>query len=298
MNTRLDNLGVPNQNDVTTRNNNSQDITTTTMTGRITTSMTTTTISNDTASQRRTTLHHTLRYQDPVDMSIKGQPRKAATSRTSTTWRAHSPPGSLMSMIRHHSSLRLYIDPLLWTPYHTQLLKVSVSEARPAQPHRPSCQQYNSCGTVLSSVMTLLRSYPYRTEKDRNLTRLIRSTVDSFCTSSGTALFKSSRQCQLPFSVGGKRQCWVMQPLLVRDISSGMPLVAFTHESARCDALESRRSRFAGAGDVVKATHNSDIHPHDVAVLIVMAQEAQRVQSRTQDHRGSSFTVSFQIPLY
>jgi hypothetical protein len=240
-------------------------------------------------------------------MSVDGRPgevprapsRRGAISTTSA-WRAHSPPGSIMSIIRQHPSLRLYVDPLLWTPRHLQLLKASVLEAGPSRPHRPSCPQCNGCGNVPSGVAGLLGSYPYRTEKDRNLTRLVRSTIESFRTLSGASLFKTSKQCHLPFSVGGKRQCWVVQALLARDRSSGTPLVAFTHESGRCDAFESFESRSrcaetaeAKARPVTTATPISDINPHDVAVLITMAQEAQRIQSRTQDQIGLPFTVTY-----
>jgi hypothetical protein len=206
-----------------------------------------------------------------------------------------------MSIIRTHPHLRLYVDPLLWTPRHPQLLKVSVtvSETTPTRPHRPTCPECNSCGKVPSSVLNLLQSYPYRTEKDRNLTRLVRSAIESLRTSSGAPLFKTSKQHQLPFSFGSKRQCWVVQPFVVQDISSGTPLVAFTHESGRCDAFDDRFPRCAGtikakARWVAVSTMISNINPHDVAVLIAMAQEAQRVQSKSksQDQRAVLFTVS------
>jgi len=271
--------------------------------------------------------HDTINDLDGI--FVKGQPAKAprtrsqsrrqaetistsyppalSTSSTTTpsTWRAHSPPGSLMSIIRTHPHLRLYVDPLLWTPRQSQFLKasVSVSETTPARPHRPTCPKCNSCGKVPSSVLNLLKSYPYRTEKDRNLTRLVRSAIESHRTSSGAPLFKTSKQHQLPFSFGGKRRCWVVQPLVVQDISSGTPLLAFTHESGRCDAFDDRFPRCAGtinakARSVTTTTMISDINPHDVAVLIAMAQEAQRVQSKSksQDQRAVPFTVSTCIP--
>jgi len=219
-----------------------------------------------------------------------------------STWRAHSPPGSLMSIIRMHPHLRLYVNPLLWTQRHPQLLQVSVSEtipARPRRPHRPTCPTCNSCGEVQSSVLNLLKSYPYRTEKDRNLTRLIRSTVESLRNSSGAPLFKTSKQHQLPFSFGGKRRCWIVQPLVVQDIPSGTPLVAFTHESGRWDAFDDRfpkcaKAIKAKARSIMKTTMSSVVNPHDVAVLIAMAQEAQRIQSKSksQDQITALFTVT------
>jgi hypothetical protein len=144
------------------------------------------------------------------DLDVKGQLLKAPQTQsplqckpqveamytsTTSTWRGHSPPGSLMSIIRTHPHLRLYVDPLLWTPHHIQLLKVSVlvSETTVTRPHRPTCSKCNRCGKVPSSVLNLLQSYPYRTEKDRNLTRLVQSTIKSFRTSSGTPLFKTSK---------------------------------------------------------------------------------------------------------
>jgi hypothetical protein len=214
------------------------------------------------------------------------------TPSTPSPWKTtHSPPGSLMSIIRTHPHVRLYVDPLLWTLHHLQLLKVlvEVSETTPtpARPHRPTCSRCNRCGKVPSSVLDLLQAYPYRTEKDRNLMRLVRSTIKSFETPSGAALFNTStckQHRQLPFSFGGKRQCWVVPPLVVRDISSGAALIAFTHESDRCDAFE---NRFPGCAGIRKAKANlvtttTDIDAYNVAVLIAMAQEAQHVQSRSK----------------
>ena len=211
------------------------------------------------------------------------------------------PPGSLMSIIRTHPHLRLYVDPLLWTPRQPQLLKVSVSasETTPTLLHRPTCPQCNGCGKVPSTALNLLQSYPYRTEKDRNLTRLIRSTVGSLRTLSGAPLLKASKQHPLPLSFGGKRQCWVVQPHLVQDLALGTPLLAVTNESGRCDAFDDRfprcaATRKAKARLMATRTMISDINPHDVAVLIAMAQEAQRVESKSksQDRRGALFTVS------
>jgi hypothetical protein len=72
-------------------------------------------------------------------------------------------------------------------------------------------------------------------------------------------------------SFDGKRQCWVLQPLVVQDIPLGTSLLAFTHESGRCDVFDDRFPRCAGtikakARSVATITMISDINPHDVAV--------------------------------
>jgi hypothetical protein len=228
------------------------------------------------------------------------------------TWRTHSPSGSLTSIIRAHPHVRLYVYPLLWTPRQPELLQVKVEvmldeialNSTPA--HRPTCPRCHRCGRVPSTALNLLQSHPYRTEKDRNLARLIRSTTGSLRTLSGATLFKISRQCALPLFFAGRRQCWIVQPLLVQDVSAGTPLLAFTHESGRCDAFDDRfprtaATRKAKARLIETRTMVSEINPHDVAVLIAMAQEAQRVESKTksnsksQGQRAALFTASTRV---
>lgn len=258
----------------------------------------------------RDALHDTM--EDIDGILANGQPAKApraqsqpstsssSSTTTPSTWRSHSPPGSLMSVIRTHPHLRLHVDPLFWTPRHLQLLKVSVStsvaETTPTRLHRPTCPKCNSCGRAPLGVLGLVLHRPYPTEQDRNLTRLVRSTIESLRTSSGASLFKTSRQHPLYLYFGGKRKCWVMQPLAVQDISSGAPLIAFTHVSGRCDVFD---DYFLRCAKTIKAkarstTMISDIHPYDVAVLIAMGQKAQRIQSesKSQDQRAVHFTVS------
>ena len=249
--------------------------------------------------------HNTMKDLD--SMSAKGQPAKAPPMRSSittlSTWKAHSPLGSLMSIIRLHSHLPLYVDPLFWTPYHLELLKVSISlpssDTTSTQLHRPTCPKCNSCGKVPLKVLNLVQTYPYQAEKDRNLMRLVQSTIDSLRTSSQAPFFKNSRKQYLPLSFGGKKRCWVIQPVVVQDITSGTPLVAFSHESSRCDQFNDRFPRClkmikAEARSVATTTRIWNIHPHDVAILIAMAQEAQRIQSgsKLQDQRAVLFTVS------
>ena len=119
-----------------------------------------------------------------------------------------------MSVIRTHSNLRLYINPLFWTPYHFDLLKVSVSvflsETTPS--HRPTCPKCNGCGEATQSVLYLVETL---------------------------------RQYWLPLFFGYKQQYRVVQPLLVQDSSSGASLVAFTHESSRSDTFNNTFRRFA-----------------------------------------------------
>jgi hypothetical protein len=76
-------------------------------------------------------------------------------------------------------------------------------------------------------------------------------------------------------------------------------MVAFTHESGRWDVFNDRFPRCTGitkakAGSVATSTMISEINPSDLAVLIAMAQEAQRVQlmSKSQDQTTALFIVS------
>ena len=113
--------------------------------------------------------------------------------------------------------------------HHIISISLSSSEITSTQLHRPTCPKCNSCGKVPLNILNLVQTYPYQAEKDRNLMRLVQSTIDSLRTSSQAPLFKSSRKQHLPFSFGGKRRCWAIQPVVVQDISSGTPLVAFSH---------------------------------------------------------------------
>jgi hypothetical protein len=214
---------------------------------------------------------------------------------SSSRWGRPSPKGSLMGIIQEHLHLRLYVDPILWTPHHIELLNVSVMPSTLGPPHRPTCPRCSCCGRVITGILNLLRLYPYRT--DHNLARLIRTTIDSFNLSSGPPLFRVCKHHKLPFYFGGKKQCWVLLPLLVRDISSGVPLVAFTHETERSAVFEARYPR----RDVtiqarILAAVVSEINPHDVAILIAMAQDTQRAQPKPPGQGPAFFTVSTSIP--
>ncbi|PSS25701.1 hypothetical protein M430DRAFT_33312 [Amorphotheca resinae ATCC 22711] len=214
---------------------------------------------------------------------------------SSSRWGRPSPKGSLMGIIQEHLHLRLYVDPILWTPHHIELLNVSVMPSTLGPPHRPTCPRCSCCGRVITGILNLLRLYPYRT--DHNLARLIRTTIDSFNLSSGPPLFRVCKHHKLPFYFGGKKQCWVLLPLLVRDISSGVPLVAFTHETERSAVFEARYPR----RDVtiqarILAAVVSEINPHDVAILIAMAQDTQRAQPKPPGQGPAFFTPTLITP--
>lgn len=231
-------------------------------------------------------------------------------------WRANSPSGSIMGIIRAHSHLRLHVDPLLWTPLQPALLKVSVSAPAtvPTPPHRPTCAKCNACGKVPPDILKTVRAFQRGNQTDRSATHLecllrnsvensalmllIDRTVASLRTLSGAALFKAPNCYKLPISVGGKKQCSVRQAVLVQDLSFGTPLLAFTREYDRCDEFNRHIARSAAwrraqGRLVVTPPTIPGINPHDVAVLLAMAQEAYRIWSKTdsQDQTGVLFTV-------
>lgn len=219
---------------------------------------------------------------------------------TPLTCKLHCPSSSIIDIIRGHPRLRLYVDPMFWTEHHVQLLDVDiyVSETILSQsPHRLACPKCSNCGRVSNNNIALVQRYPYRIERDDNLARLIHNTTAWFCTPFGTRPFKATKEHHLPFNFGGKRRGWVSQAVTVRDNISGMPLLAFTHQSSRHDAFDARfpysyaglktaRSRFAAT-----ITTDADVHPHDVAVLIAMCQKSQDIQSQSQGDKVDMFTV-------
>jgi hypothetical protein len=239
-----------------------------------------------------------------------------------STWRRHSPPGSIMGIIRAHSHRRLHVDPLLWTALQPRLLRVFLAAPAtvPHPPHRPTCAYCHACGKVPTNILETVRSFRRNVgiPSDRGATQvecllqysvessalmlLIDQTVASLTDASGDALFKAPNFCKLPIHVGGKKQCSVRQAILVQDLTMGTPLLAFTRESDRCDEFtrhiaQSAAWRRAKEKLVVTPTTIPGIHPHDVGVLLAMAQRAHRIWSRTEvpDRRGIYFTVNTSI---
>ena len=93
----------------------------------------------------------------------------------------------------------------------------------------------------------------------------------------------------------GTLLCPLLIPLLVRDFTTDVPLVAFTHDTSRSELRSSRSYR--------KTIHDMklevelpgttiEIEPHDAAILIAMAQEeAARCSTAPLQQKTTIFKV-------
>ncbi len=92
-------------------------------------------------------------------------------------------PGSLRATILAHPKVRLYIDPLLWTPRHLELLQVSVRDGVPpvlAGPaHRARCADCAAAGQYNEYAEAFSQKGPATGTTDRIIALFVQLAVDS-----------------------------------------------------------------------------------------------------------------------
>ena len=90
-----------------------------------------------------------------------------------------------------------------------------------------------------------------------------------------------SSRSKLPFRLGAL-SCPLLVPVLVRDSTTDVPLLAFTHDTSRSELRSSRSYRKTShniRSEVALPETEIEINPHDAAILIAMALEAARCSS-------------------